>query len=81
VADIGQSRIWLDVNGQRRQSANVSQLIWSIPEIIEHLSKAWALQAGDLIYTGTPAGVAAVRPGDRLEGNIDGLQAIVTTVA
>jgi fumarylpyruvate hydrolase len=56
-------------------------LIWSIPEIIEHLSKAWALQAGDLIYTGTPAGVAAVRPGDRLEGNIDGLQAIVTTVA
>jgi fumarylpyruvate hydrolase len=81
VADIGQSRIWLDVNGQRRQSASVSQLIWSIPEIIEHLSKAWALQAGDLIYTGTPAGVAAVRPGDRLEGNIDGLQAIVTTVA
>lgn len=80
VGDIGQAAIWLDVNGQRRQSAQVHQLIWSIPEIIEHLSKAWTLQAGDLIYTGTPAGVSKLQRGDRLHGHVDGLQDIVSTV-
>ena len=65
--------IWLKVNGQDRQRGNINQLIWKIGEIIEHLSKAWTLAPGDLIYTGTPAGVAAVERGDVLEGGVDGL--------
>ena len=80
VGDIGQAAIWLDVNGQRRQSAQVHQLIWSIPEIIEHLSKAWELQPGDLIYTGTPEGVGAVVRGDTMTGGIDGLRTLSVRV-
>ena len=70
---IEQAALWLQVNGAERQRSNVSQLIWSIGEIIEHLSHAWALQPGDLIYTGTPAGVAAVVRGDTLSAGVDGL--------
>ncbi len=73
AGDIEAANIWLTVNGQERQRSQISQLIWNIGEIIEHLSAAWALQAGDLIYTGTPAGVAAVVQGDTLEGGVDGL--------
>lgn len=61
----------LDVNGQRRQSADLSQLIWSIPELIADLSKFYHLRPGDLIYTGTPEGVGAVKSGDKLDGHID----------
>ncbi|TVT55304.1 MAG: fumarylacetoacetate hydrolase family protein [Azoarcus sp. PHD] len=61
----------LDVNGQRRQTADLSQLIWSIPELIADLSKFYHLQPGDLIYTGTPEGVGAVKSGDKLFGHID----------
>ena len=68
-----QTAISLLVNGQPRQHGNVRQLIWNVAETIEHLSAAWALQAGDLIYTGTPAGVAAVVAGDVLTGQIEGL--------
>ena len=56
-----------------RQQGHIGQLIWNIAETIEHLSKAWNLQPGDLIFTGTPKGVGAVVPGDRLEGHVDGL--------
>lgn len=73
AGDIAQAPIWLRVNGQERQRSSVAQLIWSIAETIEHLSAAWALQPGDLIYTGTPEGVGAVVPGDLLESGIDGL--------
>ena len=73
AGDIHSAAIWLNVNGQQRQRATLSQLIWSIGEIMEHLSKAWTLAPGDLIYTGTPAGVAAVERGDQLEGGVDGL--------
>ena len=62
--------------GQRRsvkQKGDLSQLIWNVGEIIEHLSRRWALQPGDLIFTGTPAGVGAVVRGDVMEGEIDGL--------
>jgi fumarylpyruvate hydrolase len=62
------------VNGQTRQKSSIDQLIWRIAETIEQLSAAWALQAGDLIFTGTPAGVGAVVAGDVLEGRIGGLQ-------
>jgi fumarylpyruvate hydrolase len=73
AGDIEAANIWLTVNGQERQRSQISQLIWSIGEIIEHLSAAWELQPGDLIYTGTPAGVAAVVKGDTLQGGVDGL--------
>jgi fumarylpyruvate hydrolase len=65
--------ISLSVNGQVRQSADVSQLIWSVAETIAVLSQAWVLQPGDLIYTGTPAGVGVVVSGDRMDMQIDGL--------
>ena len=73
AGDIDKASIWLQVNGADRQRSSVAQLIWSIAETIEHLSAAWALQPGDLIYTGTPAGVAAVVHGDQLEAGVDGL--------
>jgi fumarylpyruvate hydrolase len=72
--------IALEVNGQPRQSSTLGKLIWSVPEVIEHLSRAWELAPGDLIFTGTPAGVAAVEVGDTLRGRIDGLGTLELTV-
>ena len=68
-----QTKIALEVNGKLRQSSTLGKLIWSVPEIIEHLSKAWELQPGDLIFTGTPEGVAAVEVGDTLRASLDGV--------
>ncbi len=65
--------ITLSVNGQPRQSGDLSDMIWSVPEAIAYLSTLFELKAGDLVYTGTPAGVGAVVVGDRLEGAIEGL--------
>lgn len=65
--------ITLSVNGTLRQSGDLTQLIWSVGETIEHLSAAWTLAPGDLVFTGTPAGVAAVVAGDVMEGAIAGL--------
>jgi len=73
-------RIWLKVNGQLRQQADIAELIWNVPEIIAELSTFFELQPGDLIYTGTPAGVGALKKGDRIEGGIDGLDELVTTI-
>lgn len=73
-------RIWLKVNGEVRQQADVADLIWSVPEIIAELSTLFELAPGDLIYTGTPAGVGAVKAGDRIEGGIDGLETLVTLI-
>lgn len=70
---IGTQRIALTVDGAVRQQALLSDLVWSVPEIIAHLSGYYHLGPGDLIYTGTPAGVGAVAPGAVLEGTIDGL--------
>jgi fumarylpyruvate hydrolase len=67
------TRIALDVNGAARQHSVIGKLIWSVPEIIEHLSAAWELAPGDLIFTGTPEGVAAVEVGDTLEARVDGV--------
>jgi fumarylpyruvate hydrolase len=72
--------ITLDVNGQRRQQGDLADLIWSVAETIEQLSRAWQLQPGDLIYTGTPAGVGAVQRGDLMEGAIDGLPSLRVVV-
>jgi fumarylpyruvate hydrolase len=68
--------ISLDVNGERRQTGDLRDLIWSVNETIATLSRAWALAPGDLIYTGTPAGVGAVVVGDVMHASIDGLGAI-----
>jgi len=73
AGDVEHAGIWLQVNGADRQRSSVSQLIWNISETIEHLSAAWELQPGDLIFTGTPEGVAAVVRGDVLEGGVEGL--------
>ncbi len=61
------------VNGEPRQKGDLADLIWNVAETIEHLSAAWTLQPGDLIYSGTPAGVNAVVRGDVMEGAIAGL--------
>jgi fumarylpyruvate hydrolase len=65
--------ITLDVNGQRKQTGDLADLIWNVNETIATLSQAWTLAAGDLIYTGTPAGVGAVVPGDEMTVAIAGL--------
>jgi fumarylpyruvate hydrolase len=65
--------IWVDVNGQRRQTGDLSQMIWDIPSQIEFLSSLFELKAGDLIFTGTPAGVGAINKGDKLTGHVDGV--------
>jgi fumarylpyruvate hydrolase len=73
AGDIANAEIYVQVNGQDRQRSNTSQLIWNIAETIEHLSAAWELQPGDLIYTGTPEGVGTVVAGDTLVGAVTGL--------
>ena len=70
----------LSVNGQERQRSDLSKLIWNIPELIEDLSKYYHLQPGDLIFTGTPEGVGALQPGDRVEGSVAGVGEITLTV-
>jgi fumarylpyruvate hydrolase len=65
--------ITLDVNGERRQSGDLADMVWDVPNVVAFLSKLYRLEPGDLIFTGTPAGVGAVVPGDRLEGRIEGL--------
>jgi fumarylpyruvate hydrolase len=69
----GARRIWLDVNGQRRQQGALSQMIWNVEETISQLSGLFELAAGDLVFTGTPAGVGPLVPGDRFEAGIDGI--------
>ena len=79
--DIASAEILLQVNGEQRQRSQIAKLIWNISEVIEHLSAAWELQSGDLIYTGTPEGVGAVVSGDSMNASITGLQSITVTVA
>ncbi|MBN9148325.1 MULTISPECIES: fumarylacetoacetate hydrolase family protein [unclassified Nitrobacter] len=66
-------RIWLSVNGKERQSGDLAQMIWKVPEIVSQLSQQVALDAGDIIMTGTPAGVSPLAPGDRIECGCDGV--------
>ena len=76
VSQIGhpaKGKIWLDVNGEARQRGDLSDQIWQVAEVISHLSQAIELKPGDLIYTGTPAGVGAINPGDVITGGIAGL--------
>jgi fumarylpyruvate hydrolase len=74
-------RIELRVNGQTKQSADLSSLIHNVPAVIAHLSQYYHLQPGDLIYIGTPEGVGPVKPGDRLEGSIEGVGTIAAQLS
>lgn len=74
-------RIWLAVNGTVLQDADLAEMIWSVPDVVAFCSEAVALRAGDLIFTGTPAGVGAVQPGDTITGGIDGIGEIKVTIA
>ena len=75
-----EGRIWLEVNGAIRQNADLNELIWSIPEAIAELSTFFTLAPGDLIFTGTPAGVGPLVPGDVCEIEIEGLGRLKTTI-
>lgn len=66
-------RLWLTVNGAMRQEANISDMIWPVPAVISHASRLWSLMPGDLIFTGTPAGVGPLAPGDAVEVGCDGV--------
>ncbi|RWN68445.1 MAG: FAA hydrolase family protein [Mesorhizobium sp.] len=68
-----QGAIWLDVNGERKQTGDLNQMIWKVPEMISYLSGLFTLMPGDIILSGTPAGVGAVVRGDVLRGHIDGV--------
>lgn len=74
AGDIAHARLALEVNGQTRQQSGIDKLIWNIGETIEHLSAAWVLQPGDLIFTGTPEGVGAVVGDDLLHATVQGLE-------
>ncbi|MFQ6005014.1 MAG: fumarylacetoacetate hydrolase family protein, partial [Woeseia sp.] len=83
VEEIGHpsaGRIWLAVNGEARQDGDIRDMIRSVPEIIADLSRHFTLAPGDLIYTGTPAGVGAVEPGDCITGGVDGVDEIAVEV-
>lgn len=77
---VADQRIHLAVNDEMRQDASLSELIWKVDEIVSHLSGFYHLRPGDLIMTGTPAGVGPVEAGDRITGGIDGLDPISLTV-
>ena len=76
-----QGRIHITVNGQPRQDGQVADMIWNVPEIVAAASKLWTLAAGDLIFTGTPEGVAAIVKGDLVEGAVEGVGSIAFTVS
>jgi len=78
---VSRGRIWLSVNGAVRQESDVSRMIWDVPQIIATLSRLYELRGGDLIFTGTPAGIGAVKPGDVLEGGVAGLEVLRNTIA
>ena len=80
AGDMNKAELYLQVGGQDRQRSNTSKLIWNIAETIEALSAAWELKAGDLIYTGTPEGVAAVARGDTMVCGVAGLSSLTVRV-
>jgi fumarylpyruvate hydrolase len=83
VADVGhraRGAIRLAVNGTLRQQGDLADMIWDVPHTLAFLSKYYELMPGDLVFTGTPAGVAAVVPGDKLEGHIDGLAPLAVAI-
>ena len=76
VGDYARRSITLDVNGERRQTGRLDDLVWNVEDILHELSKLYALKAGDLVFMGTPAGVAALRPGDAFHAALDDVVAL-----
>jgi fumarylpyruvate hydrolase len=75
-ADVGhpvRGRIWLEVNGALRQEGDIADMIWNVPDILRELATWFSLQPGDLVFTGTPAGVGRLAPGDRVSGGVEGI--------
>ena len=81
AGEVTTQRLWLEVNGELRQQAPLSDMVFGVDEIIHELSKLFALKAGDVIYMGTPAGVAALQRGDRFRAGIDGLAEFAGEIA
>jgi fumarylpyruvate hydrolase len=77
---IESARIWLSVNGKMKQDSNVAEMTWKVPEIIAELSTLFELAPGDLIFTGTPAGVGPLVRGDAIEAGIEGLDTLTTKI-
>ncbi|MES2609097.1 MAG: fumarylacetoacetate hydrolase family protein [Pseudomonadota bacterium] len=75
-----QGAIWLTVNGQDRQRADLSGLLWTVPELVAMLSRSVTLVPGDLVYTGTPAGVGPLQPGDAVRAGVQGIGALSMAV-
>jgi len=80
MGHLEQGAIWLEVNGETRQRANLSEMIWSVAEIVAELSTYFELRPGDLIFTGTPEGVGPLKRGDSLVGGVDGLETLRITI-
>ena len=80
VPSLTRGRIWLAVNGVVKQDADIADLIWSVNEHVAILSRSMTLAPGDIIMTGTPAGVGAIVPGDTVTGAVDGLAEIAITI-
>ena len=80
VPSVEKGRIWLAVNGETRQEADIADLIWDVREHIATLSRGMRLAPGDLVMTGTPAGVGAVGPGDVLTGGVEGIGTLEVTI-
>lgn len=84
AASIGhpaRGRIWLEVNGELRQEGDIADMVWGVPEVIAELSTWFELMPGDLVFTGTPAGVGRLNPGDRVRGGVDGVGLLEHTIA
>ena len=81
IGHVAKGRIYISVNGVVKQDQDVADLIWSVPEIIAYASKDMHLMAGDLIFTGTPAGVASLQRGDKIEGSVEGLEVLKLTIS
>ena len=73
--------IWLKVNGKERQKADLSDMIWTVPEQIAFLSEYYTLEPGDIIYSGTPAGVGPVQPGDEMHACVEGVAELKVAIA
>lgn len=74
------ARIWMEVNGEIKQNGDIGRMIWKVPEIIAHLSRHFTLAPGDLIFSGTPAGVGPVQRGDKLRGGVEGVGDVTLSV-
>ena len=80
VPSCSKGAIWLEVNGQRKQTGDLAQMIWDVPGQIAYLSTLFELKRGDLIFSGTPAGVGAIKKGDVMHGHVDGVGDLEVTV-